>query len=203
MKKILLLIILLLFTLPVLAQNTILVIGDSLSAGYGIDVTKGWVALLQKRLNEEKYNYRVVNASISGNTTSNGLARTANALAAYHPSITIIELGGNDGLRGIPLTTIQANLAKMIEQAKTAKSEVLLLGLQLPPNYGVEYTQGFQKIFSDLSQQYQTQVVPLFLHNIDIDVNLMQADRIHPTAQAQSKLLDNVWPTLKNMLQKP
>lgn len=203
MKKFLLLISLLLFTLPVLAQNTILVIGDSLSAGYGIEITKGWVALLQKRLNDEKYNYRVVNASISGNTTSNGLARTAKALATYQPQITIIELGGNDGLRGIPLTTIQSNLSKMIEQAKTAKSEVLLLGLQLPPNYGSDYTQGFQKIFSDLSQQYQIQVVPLFLHNIDIDATLMQPDRIHPTMQAQPKLLENVWPTLKSMLQKP
>lgn len=192
----------LVFTLPVLAQNTILVIGDSLSAGYGVTVNKGWVALLQKRLDEEKYDYKVVNASISGNTTSNGLARTAKALATYRPQITIIELGGNDGLRGIALTTIQSNLAKMIELAKAAKSEVLLLGIQLPPNYGLEYTQGFQKIFSDLSHEYQAQVVLYFLHNVDVDVNLMQPDRIHPTEQAQPKLLDNVWPALKGMLQK-
>lgn len=200
MKKFLLLITLILFTLPVLAKNTILILGDSISAGYGININKGWVALLQQRLKQEKYDYHVINSSISGNTTSNGLGRIEQALATHQPQITIIELGGNDGLRGLPLSTIKSNLTKIIQLAKTAKSRVLLIGVQLPPNYGVDYTQGFQDIFTEVGNQYQVPVVSLFLEKRDNNTDLIQADGLHPTEKAQPLMLDQVWPAMKKLL---
>src|SRR3990167_8185388 len=150
-KKILLILLLSLATLPAIAKNSILVVGDSLSAAYGMQERQGWVALLQQRLQENHSHYQVINASVSGDTTSNGLARLPAALLKHHPVITIIALGGNDGLRGVPLAVIEKNLDKMIEAALDANSKVLLLSVRLPLNYGPAYTDGFQKIFADLA----------------------------------------------------
>lgn len=183
-----------------MAKNTILVIGDSISAGYGININKGWVALLQQRLDQEKYDYHVVNSSISGNTTSNGLGRIEQALATHQPQITIIELGGNDGLRGLPLPTIKSNLAKMIQLAQAANSRVLLIGVQLPPNYGLDYTQGFKNIFTEVGNEYHIPVVSLFLDKMDANTDLIQADGIHPTEKAQLLMLDHIWPAVKGLL---
>jgi acyl-CoA thioesterase-1 len=190
------------FTLPVFAENSILVIGDSISAGYGITPKQGWVSLLQQRLIQQKYGYYVVNASMSGDTTSNGLARLPQALKDHHPQITIIELGGNDGLRGLQIPTIRNNLQRMIMLAKKSRSQVLLLGVRLPPNYGLLYTQRFQHIFTDLAAQNAVSVVPLFLKNVDDDSVLMQADGIHPTIKAQMIMLNNMWQVLEKMLER-
>lgn len=183
-----------------MAQNTILIIGDSLSAGYGIDVSKGWVALLQQRLKQENYPYKVINSSISGDTTSNGLSRLKAVLPQVKPHITIIELGANDGLRGLQIDTIKANLQQMITLAKQAGNKVLLLGIRLPPNYGPIYTQQFQQMYHDLATQEGVALVPLFLTNVDEHVELMQADRLHPSVKAQLIILDNIWPELKKLL---
>lgn len=189
-----------LLTFPVFAKSTILIIGDSLSAGYGVDVSQAWVALLQNRLKDEKYDYQVINASVSGNTTSNGLALLPKALDEYHPYITIIELGGNDGLRGLQVSVIKRNLQKMIILSKQAKSKVLLISLRLPPNYGEAYIQQFQKMFADIAKENNVYMVPLFLKGIDENPALMSADGIHPTQQAQVMMLNNVWPELKKLL---
>ncbi len=189
-----------LFTLPAFAENTILIIGDSISAAYGLNIDQGWVMLLKQRLQEKNYNYRVINASISGDTTSNGLARLPVALKQYQPVITIIELGGNDGLRGLSLDIIQKNLQQMIMLAKTAGSKVILLGVRLPPNYGPAYTQQFQQLYLTLAEKNKINVVPVFLRGVDENAALMQTDGIHPTATAQAMLLDNMWPVLRNMI---
>ncbi len=173
-----------------------------MSAGYGINPQKGWVMLLQQRLQEKKYDAAVINASISGDTTSNGLTRLPDALKQYHPNIVIIELGGNDGLRGLPLFVIKNNLDSMITLAKDAGSQVLLLGVRMPPNYGPDYTQSFQKIFTSLANKESISVVPLFLKSVDDHPNLMQSDGIHPKEEAQTILLDNVWPMLEKMLSR-
>jgi acyl-CoA thioesterase I len=199
MKRLLCLL-LCIITLPVFAKNTILILGDSISAGYGIEVHQGWVALLQQRLQQQGYPYTVVNASISGDTTANGLARLPQALRNHQPAITIIELGGNDGLRGIQPAIIQHNLAKLITLAQQARSRVLVLGVRLPPNYGSDYTQQFHQLFNALRAQKNISVVPLFLEEIDDNPKFMQPDGIHPTALAQKQLLENVWKTLKPML---
>jgi acyl-CoA thioesterase-1 len=200
MKKFLVSLLIFAFTLPVFAKNTILIVGDSISAGYGVPTGQGWAALLTEHLDDEGLNYDVVNASISGDTTSNGLLRLPKALADHPPKITIIELGGYDGLRGIPLNTIKGNLTQMIALAKEAGSKVLILGVRLPPNYGPAYTEQFQGIFTTLGQDSSLQVVPLFLHNVDDKPQLMQADGIHPTSAAQPILLNNIWPVLKPLL---
>lgn len=191
-----------LFTLPVLAENTILIVGDSISAGYGINPADGWVSLLEQRLKKENYSYRVINASISGDTLSNGLERIPAALQKYHPQITIIELGGNDGLRGLQLVAIKNNLEQIINRVKAANSKVLVLGMRLPPNYGAAYTQQFMQIFSALSERKDISVVPLFLTGVDDQSPLMQSDGIHPLAMAQPILLNNVWPMLRPLLVK-
>lgn len=188
------------FTLPIFAKNTILIVGDSLSAGYGMNIADNWVALLQQRLQKEQFNYQVVNISISGNTTSNGLAQLPDALRQHQPTITIIELGGNDGLRGLQIATIKANLQQMITLAKQAHSKVLLIGVRLPPNYGALYGEQFQQIFIDLAKENQISVVPLFLKNVDDKAGLMSSDGIHPTAQAQVVMLEHVWGVLERML---
>lgn len=197
MKRFLVILLLLLFTLPVFAENTILILGDSLSAGYGLDPESGWVKLLEQRLN---YHYKVINSSISGDTTSNGLSRLPQALNTYHPQVTIIELGANDGLRGMQIPQITNNLNKLILLAINAKSKVLVLGLRLPLNYGVIYDQKFQQIFSDLAKRNDIRVVPNFLAGIDRNPNLFQADGLHPNAQAQSMILNNVWTELEKLL---
>lgn len=200
LKKFLFAIICLLLSAPAFASPTILVLGDSLSAGYGIDTQQGWVALLRDRLQKSGYDYQVVNASISGDTTSGGLARLPDALNSYKPAIVIIELGGNDALRGIPIDTTQQNLMQLITLSQNTKAKVLLLGLRLPPNLGPVYDKKFQNTFPDLAKKYHTALVPLFLNGIDANPNLMQDDGIHPRAEAQMILLNNVWPVLEPLL---
>lgn len=174
--------------------------GDSISAGYGISIKQGWPVLLQARLNEGNYDYTVVNASVTGDTTSNSLARLPSLLKQYKPKITILELGGNDGLRGLQLFIIKKNLQEIIDQIKESNSTILLLGFRLPPNYGVAYTSQFQQMYPDLAKKNDIAIVPLFLKNVDDVPSLMQADGIHPNEQAQTILLNNVWAGLKNLL---
>ncbi|MDD2051196.1 arylesterase [Pseudomonas putida] len=187
-----------------LAQNatagTVLIVGDSISAGFGLDTREGWVALLEKRLKQEGFDDRVVNASISGDTSAGGQARLPALLAAHKPDLVILELGGNDGLRGQLPTQLKQNLASMIEQARKAGAKVLLLGMQLPPNYGVRYTQAFARVYSELAEEKNVALVPFFLKGVGGHPELMQADGLHPAVGAQGQLLENVWPTLKPLL---
>ena len=180
--------------------GTLLVVGDSISAAFGLDSRQGWVALLEKRLSEEGFEHSVVNASISGDTSAGGAARLSALLAEHNPELVIIELGGNDGLRGQPPAQLQQNLASMVEQSQQAGAKVLLLGMKLPPNYGVRYTTAFAQVFTDLAEQKQVSLVPFFLEGVGGVPGMMQADGIHPAEAAQEILLDNVWPTLKPML---
>lgn len=173
--------------------------GDSLSAGFGIDQPYGWVSLLAKRLNSEGYPHHVFNASISGETSRGGLIRLPNTLKE-NPSIVIIELGANDGLRGLPLDQLRNNLEKMVTLSQEIAAKVLLVGMRLPTNYGPAYTAGFQSIYLDLAKKYQTGLVPFLLEGVATQRSLMQGDNLHPTAEAQSKLLDNVWRHLQPIL---
>jgi len=182
------------------AQRQVLVMGDSLSAGYGLAADEGWVALTAEKIAREKPGWAVVNASISGETTAGGAARIAGELERHRPAVVVIELGANDGLRGLPLEQTQANLDSMIRAAQTAKAKVLLIGMRLPPNYGPDYTQGFEASFRTLSQQYGTAYLPFLLEPIALDDSAFQADRLHPTAAAQPKLRDHVWPALEPLL---
>ena len=189
--------------LPPLPEDAavLLVVGDSLSAGYGLGrVDDGWVALLQQRLRREGYAIRVVNASISGDTTRGGLARLPAALNRFAPALTIIELGGNDGLRGFPLEEMGDNLAGMIELARGTGSQVVLLGMMIPSNYGPRYTDDFQGRFSTLSDRFGVPLVPFFLEDVALDATLMQADGIHPNEAAQPLMLDAVWPIIEPVL---
>jgi acyl-CoA thioesterase-1 len=182
---------------------TILVFGDSISAGYGLPrVEDGWVELLRKRLKEQGYGYSVVNASVSGETTAGGVARLPRALDLHHPQIVIVELGGNDGLRALPVPQMRANIAKMTDLSETAGSRVVLLGMRMPPNYGPSYTEQFFAVYADVAHEKKTALVPFLLDGIALDANLVQADDIHPNAVAQPKLLDNVWTALKPLLKK-
>ncbi|WP_110709747.1 arylesterase [Salinicola sp. CR57] len=176
--------------------DTILVMGDSLSAAYGIDPQAGWVTLLEKRLGSE---HEVVNASISGETTSGGSARLPEVLGQYHPDIVLLELGGNDGLRGLSPQQMQVNLAKMIERSQKENAKVLLLGIEVPPNYGPAYTDAFRDVFTQLARDYQVPLLPFLLEGVDLDT-MLQDDGIHPTAEAQPIILDNVWSKLEPML---
>jgi acyl-CoA thioesterase-1 len=178
----------------------ILVVGDSISAGYGLAANEGWVALLQRRLKSQGYGYRVVNASVSGETTTGGLARLPRALSVHRPAIVIIELGGNDGLRGLPLETSRANLERMINLSKGAGARVLLLGMKIPPNYGARYSEGFEKVFRDLARQHKLAFEPFFLSKIALEQGMIQEDGLHPTAKAQPVMLDTMWPALKPLL---
>lgn len=181
---------------------TILVLGDSISAGYGLANGEGWVALLQARLKTQGYGYRVVNASVTGETTTGGLARLPRALTLHRPQIVIVELGGNDGLRALPLETSRRNLEKIIEAARGAGAKVLLLGMKIPPNYGPRYSTGFEQTFRDLARRYRLPFEPFFLEKIALQPGMMQADGIHPTAKAQPVMLDTVWPVLKPLLRR-
>lgn len=183
-------------------KPTILVLGDSLSASYGIAQNVGWVSLLQQRLDKLDYPYRVINASISGETTSGALSRAGRALDAHRPSIVVIELGGNDGLRGLPLKQIRANLAALIEASLAHDAQVLLVGMKLPPNYGPAYTEKFHQIYVDLARQYRVPLLPFLLEDVAQQARLMQSDGIHPRAEAQSIVLESVWRTLQPMLQR-
>jgi len=180
----------------------ILVFGDSISAGYGLPLEQGWVELLKTRLKSQGYGDQVVNASVSGETTAGGLARLPRALEVHHPSIVILELGGNDGLRGLPIAQMRANLTQMAALSSAAGAKVLLLGMRMPPNYGPQYTQQFATVFSDLAAERKIPLVPFLLTNIALSPALLQGDDIHPNALGQPILLDNVWPTLKPLLHK-
>jgi acyl-CoA thioesterase I len=182
------------------AQRTVLVMGDSLSAAYGLSAAQGWVSLTTQKIAKEKPGWRVVNASISGETTAGGAARIAGELKRNKPSVVVIELGANDGLRGLPLAQTRANLATMIAAAKTANAKVLLIGMRLPPNYGPDYTRQFEQLFRDVSQQHKTEFLPFLLQPIVADDRAFQADRLHPVAAAQPKLRDHVWPALVPLL---
>jgi acyl-CoA thioesterase I len=178
----------------------ILVVGDSLSAGYGLVPGQGWVALLQQRLKKQGYGHRVVNASVSGETTDGGVARLDRALATHKPGIVVIELGGNDGLRGLPVSRVQANLALLITKSRAAGAEVLLLAIRVPANYGPQYTSSFQQIYRDLATKYRIGVAALVDPQVALDLAYFQADGIHPNAKAQPLLLDNVWVQLTPLL---
>lgn len=184
------------------AAQTIVVFGDSLSAAYGIQPNTGWVALLENKLKTQNSPYKVVNASISGETTSGGLTRFDQMLKTHQPNIVVIELGANDGLRGLSLSEMQSNLNSMITKAKAKNATVMLLGMKIPPNYGIQYTQKFSAIYDDLAQKYQLSLVPFFLDGVAGNRSLVQDDGLHPTAAAQPKLLENVWPKLESLLKK-
>ena len=181
----------------------ILVFGDSISAGYGLaHVETGWVEMLRTKLKSEGYGYQVVNASVSGETTAGGAARLPRALSLHHPQIVVIELGGNDGLRALPIAQMRANLLQMVDLATAAGAKVLLLGMRIPPNYGPEYTEQFRATFTDVAQHDKVPVVPFLLEGIALTPDLVQADGIHPNELGQPILLANVWPTLKPLLNK-
>ncbi|GEK52244.1 arylesterase [Vreelandella venusta] len=188
------------FSAPALNADqrpTLLVMGDSLSAAYGIEQEMGWVTLLAERLEDEA---DVINASISGETTSGGAQRLASIIGQQQPDIVLLELGGNDGLRGLPPTQMRSNLASMIEQSQQAGADVLLLGIDIPPNYGQAYRDAFTGVFHSLADEYDVPLVPFLLENVALNTELMQDDGIHPTAAAQPLILDNVWPALEPLL---
>lgn len=180
--------------------RSILVIGDSLSAGYGIAQRDSWVSLLSDRLQAEGYGYAVVNASITGDTTTGGLTRLKRALPEHRPAVVIIELGGNDGLRGTPINVIRRNLGQMIELARDAGARVILAGMQIPPNYGSRYTSAFRDLYFELADEYGVALIKFFLAGVALDDSLFQEDGIHPRAEAQPLLLDNVWQVLQGEL---
>ena len=179
---------------------TVLIFGDSLSAGYGIDVDQSWVALLQKRFEETGYEHRVVNASISGETTEGGAARIDEAIATFSPELIILELGGNDGLRGFPPARIRDNLETIAERARASGAEVVLLGIRIPTNYGTRYTQAFEAVYADVAAELDIRWVEFFMDGIALNDELLQDDRIHPNAAAQPLLLDNAWPVIRDTL---
>jgi len=174
----------------------VLVFGDSLSAGYGIDVDQSWAALLQTRLEEQGYEHRVVNASISGETTEGGAARIDAALETFSPELVILQLGGNDGLRGFPPARMRANLESIVTSAKRSGAAVVLLGIKIPSNYGPRYSRAFEGVFHDVADNLDIPWVEFFMEGIALNDDLLQADRIHPTAEAQPLLLDNAWPVI-------
>ena len=202
--------VLLVFTtlaMPVFAQatapkapRTLLVMGDSLSAAYGLSASQGWVALTAERMGKTHPGWNVVNASISGETTAGGAARIAAELKRHQPTVVVIELGANDGLRGLPLAQSRSNLEKMIKTSQAAGAKVLLVGMRMPPNYGREYTQGFERNYSELARTHRTALLPFLLEPIASDRGAFQADNLHPVAAAQPKLRDHVWKALSPLL---
>ncbi len=179
---------------------TVLVFGDSLSAGYGIDVDQSWPALLQSRLESQGYEHRVINASISGETTEGGVTRIARALENFSPELVILELGGNDGLRGFPPDRMKTNLQTIIETTKTSGAAVIMLGIRIPTNYGPRYTGAFENVYRELADQLSVLWIEFFMEGIALNEELMQEDGIHPNASAQSILLDNAWPIIRQAL---
>jgi acyl-CoA thioesterase-1 len=186
--------------LPATDAPTILVFGDSLSAGYGIDPARGWVSLLDAKLRAAGYAYRIVNASVSGETTAGGLARLPRALQTQRPALVILELGGNDGLRALPIGAMRDNLARMIQLCKDARLPVLLLGIRMPANYGPRFTGEFSAVYPELARRFGVSFVPFLLEGVASQASMMQPDGIHPNEQGQPLLLDNVWPALQKML---
>ncbi|USD22656.1 arylesterase [Microbulbifer variabilis] len=180
--------------------DTLLVLGDSISAAYGINEEQGWVQLLQERLQEKGKKVRVINASISGETTSGGLTRLPRLMQEHNPRWLIVELGGNDGLRGYPPQSLQRNLMEMVKLAKNSGVEVLLLGMRIPPNYGRAYTNAFAAVYPKVAKSEQVGLVPFFLETVALEDGAMQSDGIHPTAKAQPALLEHVWPCVEFLL---
>jgi acyl-CoA thioesterase-1 len=181
---------------------TVLVLGDSLSAAYGIRLEQGWVALLQDRLESKGYGHRVVNASSSGETTGGALARLPRAIERHRPAVVVVELGGNDGLRGLPIADVRANFESLIRRSRESGASVLLIGMRIPPNYGATYTKAFHDLFGELAAKHQLPLVPFFLDGIALDDSLMLEDGLHPNAAAQPKLLEMVWPKLEPLLKR-
>ncbi|MGB8339116.1 MAG: arylesterase [Burkholderiales bacterium] len=188
-----------------MTKPVILVYGDSLSAAYGLSQKDGWVALLSQKLEQNKFPHKVINASVSGETTFGGATRIDNALKQHRPAIIIVELGGNDGLRGLPLTDSKANLEKILRASTSAKTKILLVGMRLPPNYGRDYTEKFHAMYAALAKQYKAELVPFMLEGVANSRENFQADNIHPTAKVQPQILDNIWQPLQPLLltQKP
>ena len=185
----------------VVSAKTIMIVGDSISAAYGMQAEQGWVYLLQKRLDQQyPKKHKVVNASVSGETSSGAVARLPKLLKTYKPQIVVIELGGNDGLRGQSPLLIQKNLANLIQQSQQAKATVVVLGMKIPPNYGTAYSQAFEKNYTIVSQRYKVKLMPFFLTGVAGNKNLMQSDLVHPNAKAQSILLNNAYPYIKGAL---
>lgn len=184
------------------ASKTVLVLGDSLSAEYGLVRGTGWVPLLRQKIQDENIKANIVNASISGETTSGGRARLRGLLNQHKPDIVVIELGGNDGLRGLPLKAMESNLRDMIEASRKASAKVLLVGMQIPPNYGRAYTEKFSSLYGELAKEYRIPRAPFFLEGIATNPELFQADGIHPASNAQPIMLNNIWPHLKPLLVK-
>ena len=180
---------------------TVLVFGDSLSAGYGIDVNQSWPALLQSRLESQGYEHRVINASISGETTEGGVTRIGSTLENFSPELVILELGGNDGLRGFPPERMKANLQTIIEVTKTSGAAVVMLGIRIPTNYGPRYTGAFENVYRELAEQSGVLWIEFFMEGIALNEDLMQDDGIHPNAEAQLILLDNAWPIIRQSLE--
>jgi len=179
----------------------VLVLGDSLSAAYGLAVDQGWVNLLQQKLTQSGYPHQVVNASVSGDTTSNGLTRIERALKTHEPDIVIVELGGNDGLRAQPIPMIRGNLEMIIERSRETGAKIIITGMRLPPNYGSTYVDQFEAIYPDLASRHGSVLVPFFMAGVATKPELMQPDGVHPTARAQEILLKNVWPYLQPQLE--
>ena len=195
------LLLLVLVNLPLSASaNTILVVGDSLSAAYGMPVEQGWVSLLQQRLATDYDAYTIVNASISGDTTANALNRLPQALTRHQPAIVVLELGGNDGLRGLSTAEMKGNLAAMIQTVRQHEAEVLLIGVQLPPNYGPRFTQQFHAVYHELAQEYGLALVPSLVDGVGTRTDLMQADGIHPNSKAQPLIVTRVWQQLRPLI---
>jgi acyl-CoA thioesterase-1 len=186
----------------VASSRTILVFGDSLSAAYGIRPEQGWVALLTQRLQAQEYGYQIVNASVSGETSSGGLQRLPRALQLHQPQIVILELGANDGLRGLPVGEMRQNLGEMLKLAQASGARVLLLGIRIPPNYGPRYTDEFAGVFPQLAAQYHVPLVPFLLDKVALDPALKQDDGLHPNAAGEKPVLENVWPYLQPLLKK-
>jgi acyl-CoA thioesterase-1 len=180
---------------------TVLVFGDSLSAGYGIDINQSWPALLQSRLESQGYEHRVINASISGETTEGGVTRIGSTLENFSPELVILELGGNDGLRGFPPERMKANLQTIIEVTKTSGAAVVMLGIRIPTNYGPRYTGAFENVYRELAEQSGVLWIEFFMEGIALNEDLMQDDGIHPNAEAQLILLDNAWPIIRQSLE--
>lgn len=197
-----LLVVLAIVARPAFAAGTLLVFGDSLSAAYGLSPSQGWVALLGERLGKSAPAWNVVNASVSGETTAGGLRRLPEDLKRHRPAVVVIALGANDGLRGQPVSVARSNLEQMIRFARQARAEPVLVGLMIPPNYGIEYAREFREMYPDIARRMKVALVPFLLEGVAERRELFQADQLHPTAQAQERILDNVWPVITPVLDK-
>lgn len=188
---------------PLHAAPAILVLGDSLSAGYGLDAGTGWVALLEQKLRTQGHPHRVVNASVSGETTAGGLARLPTLLDRHKPQLVLVELGGNDGLRSLPLKSLRENLERIVERTRASGAEAVLFEMRIPENYGPDYTRAFQQVFTDVSRAKSAPLVPFLLARFAADPAAFLDDGIHPSAKAQPLILDTIWPHLEPLLRKP